>query len=87
MPETGFLNLGHFPHPQRELTVNSRYLQLDGKPWMPVMGEFHYSRTPASEWAAELAKLRAGGVNVVASYVIWNHHEPRRGVWRWDGQR
>lgn len=87
VPETGFLNLGHFSHPQRELTVNSRYLQLDGRPWMPVMGEFHYSRTPASEWAAELAKMRAGGVNVVASYVIWNHHEPRRGVWRWDGQR
>jgi beta-galactosidase len=87
VPETGFLNLGHYPHPQRELRVNSRYLQLDGRPWMPVMGEFHYSRTPASEWATELAKLRAGGVEVVASYVIWNHHEPRQGHWRWDGQR
>lgn len=86
-PETGFLNLGHYPHPARTLSLNSRYLELDGRPWMPVMGEFHYSRYPESEWAAELAKLRAGGVQVVASYVIWNHHEPRQGEWRWDGQR
>lgn len=83
----GFLNLGLYPHPSRSLGVNSRHLSLDGRPWMPVMGEFHYSRCPEGEWAAELAKLRAGGVDIVASYVFWNHHEPRPGQWRWDGQR
>lgn len=87
VPETGFLNLGHHPHPTRALTVNSRYLSLDGRPWMPVMGEFHYSRYPQDEWAGELAKLKAGGVDIVASYVIWNHHEPFQGEWRWDGRR
>lgn len=87
VPETGFLNLGHWPHPERSLTVNSRYLTLDGQPWMPVMGEFHYSRYPESEWAAELAKIKAGGVDIVASYVIWNHHEAVQGEWRWDGRR
>lgn len=87
VPETGFLNLGHYPHPNRTLTVNSRYLALDGAPWMPVMGEFHYSRYPESEWAAELAKIKAGGVDIVASYVIWNHHEAVQGRWRWEGRR
>ena len=86
-PETGFLNLGLYPHPTRSLEVNSRYLVLDGRPWMPVMGEFHYSRYPENEWAGELAKIKAGGVDVVASYVIWNHHEAVQGRWRWDGQR
>jgi beta-galactosidase len=86
-PEAGYLNLGRFQHPSRTLTVNSRHLVLDGQPWLPVMGEFHYSRCPSDEWAAELAKVRAGGVQVVASYVIWNHHEPLEGAWRWDGQR
>lgn len=86
-PETGFLNLGLHQHPARRLQPNSRWLELDGRPWLPVMGEFHYSRCPADEWAAELAKLRAGGVQVVASYVIWNHHEPHEGCFRWDGQR
>ena len=87
VPETGFLNLGHFPHPERTLTVNSRYLELDGKPWMPVMGEFHYSRYPETEWAGELAKIKAGGVDIVASYVIWNHHEAVQGAWNWAGRR
>lgn len=86
-PESGFLNLGRFQHPTRALTVNSRHLALDGQAWLPVMGEFHYSRCPSNEWAEELAKIRAGGVQVVASYVIWNHHEPHEGDWRWDGQR
>ncbi|GCL62707.1 beta-galactosidase [Pseudaquabacterium pictum] len=87
VPDRGFLNLGHHPHPLRTLAIDSQHLSLDGRPWMPVMGEFHYSRCPAGEWATELAKLRAGGVDVVATYVFWNHHEPQPGRWRWDGQR
>ncbi|MFO1338337.1 MAG: beta-galactosidase [Burkholderiaceae bacterium] len=86
-PERGFLNLGRHSHPRRTLAVHSRGLELDGHPWLPIMGEFHYSRCPEAEWALELAKLRAGGVQIVASYVIWNHHEPHEGRWRWDGQR
>lgn len=85
--ERDFLNLGLYPQPGRSLQVNSRYLTLDGQPWMPVMGEFHYSRCPRAEWETELRKLRAGGVQVVASYVIWNHHEPQPGQFRWDDQR
>ncbi len=87
VPETGYLHLGHYPHPTRTFSVNSQHLELDGRPWLPIMGEFHYSRVPCSEWALELAKLRAGGVQVVASYVIWNHHEAHEHDLRWDGQR
>ncbi|MDT7838484.1 beta-galactosidase [Aquabacterium sp. OR-4] len=86
-PERDFLNLGHHGRPGRSLAVHSQGLELDGRPWLPIMGEFHYSRCPADEWPLELAKLRAGGVTVVASYVIWNHHEPQPGQWQWDGQR
>jgi len=28
----------------QEWSVNSRYFTLDGKPYIPVMGEFHFSR-------------------------------------------
>src|SRR5439155_17409384 len=70
--ERDFLRLGE-PTAPRSLTVNSRYLELDGRPWLPIMGELHYSRTPADEWELELRKMRAGGVDIVASYVCWNH--------------
>lgn len=67
--------------------VNSRYLTMDGKPWLPVMGEFHYSRYPESEWESEILKMKAGGVQIISTYVIWIHHEEVEGEFAWTGQR
>lgn len=69
------------------LTLDSRSLLFNGRRWTPVMGEFHYARYPAADWAAELAKLQAGGVDVVATYVFWIHHEETEGTWDWTGDR
>jgi hypothetical protein len=33
----------------RIIGLNERFLTVDGKPWLPVMGEFHYSRVSESE--------------------------------------
>lgn len=71
----------------RTLGVNSRYLTRDGKPWIPVMGEIHYSRLPRDRWDDELAKMKASGVDIVATYVIWIHHEEIEGQFDWSGQR
>ncbi len=65
--------------------ATAHYLLRNGRPWYPVMGEFHYSRYPAAEWETELRKMKAGGVGIVATYVFWIHHEEERGVWRTDG--
>lgn len=67
--------------------ANSQYLTRNGAPWMPVMGEFHYSRTPAAEWEAELRKMKAAGIDIVATYIIWNHHEAKEGDYDWRGKR
>ena len=67
--------------------LNARYLTRDGKPWLPVMGEFHYSRVPESLWEEEILKMKAAGVDIVAAYVIWIHHEEVEGEWDWTGQR
>ena len=69
------------------LTANSQYLTLGGRPWLPVMGEFHFSRYPESDWEDEILKMKAAGVNVIATYVIWIHHEEREGQFDWSGQR
>jgi hypothetical protein len=68
-------------------SANTRYLTLDGRPWFPVMGEFHYARYPAGEWERELLKMKAGGINVVATYVFWIFHEETEGKFDWSGQR
>jgi hypothetical protein len=69
------------------LTLDSRSLLRDGKPWLLISGEFHYARCPEAEWRDELLKIKAGGVSVVASYIFWIHHEEVQGVWDWTGQR
>jgi len=69
------------------LSANSRYITLDGKPWFPVMGEFHYSRYPEADWEKEIQKMKAGGIQIVSTYVFWIHHEEVEGQFDWAGQR
>ncbi|MGK3954473.1 beta-galactosidase [Microbacterium sp. I2] len=67
------------------LEVTSRALVRDGRPWLPVSGELHYSRVPRGRWVERLRLMRAGGISVVSTYVPWIHHEPVRGRARFDG--
>ncbi len=68
-------------------TWNSRTLLRDGKPWIPFMGEFHYSRYPRDEWRTELYKMKACGVNIVSTYAFWLHHEKTENVFDFSGRR
>ncbi len=70
-----------------EVTWDSHSLIMNGKRVCPVMGEIHYSRIPADEWAEEVHKMKEGGVTVIATYVFWNHVEEQEGVFNWSGQR
>lgn len=68
-----------------EISLDSRSLRMDGRPFIPIVGEFHFTRYPCSEWRDELLKMKAGGVEVVSSYVFWIHHEEERGKFDWNG--
>ena len=63
------------------------YLTRNGKPWFPVMGEFHFSRYPEKYWKESLYKIKAGGVEIVSTYVFWLHHEEVEGEYDFSGQR
>lgn len=69
------------------LTVNSRYIAINGKPWLPVSGEFHYARYKREDWERELCKMKACGVDLIATYVFWIHHEEIEGQFDFEGQR
>ena len=86
--ETGHLRLGSNTSPDgHTIGATSRYLTRDGMPWLPVMGEFHFSRYPEAEWENEILKMKAGGVQIVSSYVIWIHHEEVEGEFDWSGRK
>ena len=67
------------------IALTNRYVEVDGRPAIPVSGELHYSRVPRDEWEERLRLMRAGGITVVATYVFWIHHEPERGQRDFDG--
>ena len=79
--------MGEPPTRDGAIALTDRYVTRAGSPWFPVMGEYHFSRDSADGWETELLKMKAGGVTVIATYVIWIVHEERRGELRWDGDR
>ena len=68
-------------------TFDSKSLLKDGKRWFPVMGEIHFSRCPRQFWKESLMKMKAGGVDIVSTYVFWIHHEEIEGEYDWTGNR
>jgi len=67
------------------LGITNRYLTLDGEPFYMLSGEFQFSRYPNALWEREICKMKAAGLNTIASYLFWIHHEAEQGVFRWDG--
>ena len=69
------------------LYVDGTGILLNGEYVLPVMGEIHFSRVPEREWRREVLKMQAGGIDIVACYIFWNHHEAVEGQIDWSGNR
>ncbi len=81
------LEMGDSDSTRERVQLTTRYVTHDGEPWIPVMGEYHFSRDVPENWETELRKMKSGGINVVATYMIWIIHEEIEGEVRWDGHR
>lgn len=67
------------------LEIDATSLIRGGERWFPVMGEYHFSRDVPERWEHELRKMKAGGIDTVATYLIWILHEEIRGERSWTG--
>lgn len=68
------------------LAVAGDRFTLGGKPFQIISGEMHYARIPREYWQARLRMARAMGLNTISTYVFWDLHEPRPGVYDFKGQ-
>lgn len=84
-PALTYLNLGDPGPAGKEIRVNNLYMDVGGVPQLPVMGEIHYNRMDARYWRDALLKMKASGINIVATYCIWNLHEETEGNLSWKG--
>lgn len=72
--------------PPHSFSVHGADFLLDGKPFQIISGELHYPRIPRAYWRDRLLKAKAMGLNTITTYVFWNLHEPRPGVYDFAGQ-
>ncbi len=70
-----------------ELSFTNYYMERNGRPFFGISGEFHFSRMSPSRWEDEIIKIKMGGLNVVATYVFWIHHEEEEGKFDFTGCR
>ncbi|MGB7396064.1 MAG: beta-galactosidase [Pricia sp.] len=69
------------------ISVNNYYLSQNGKPIIPITGEIHFSRYPEVYWEEAIQKMKAGGINMIATYVFWIMHEEDEGQFNFSGNR
>lgn len=81
------LRLGGTSPQGDKISFTNYYMELNGKPYFAICGEFHYSRYPEADWETEIRKMKLSGINVVATYIFWNHHEELEGEFQWTGNR
>ena len=84
-PPINYLQMGNAGPVGKEIRVNNLYMEEGGIPQLPVMGEIHYSRMDSRYWRDALLKMKASGVDIVATYCLWSLHEEFEGELSWEG--
>lgn len=81
----GHLKMGGSNPGGETIDANSLYFTRNGKPWIGVMGEYHFSRDKRENWHTELCKMKAGGISIISTYLFWNYHEEEEGCFDFSG--
>lgn len=84
-PSINYLQLGHTGPVGKDIRINNLYIEEGGIPLLPVMGEIHYNRMDSRYWRDALLKMKASGIDIVATYCIWSLHEEFEGELSWEG--
>jgi beta-galactosidase len=63
-----------------DFTIGESDFLVDGAPFRILSGALHYFRVHPQSWADRIEKARLMGLNTIETYVPWNAHSPRPGV-------
>ena len=67
------------------LKINESGLYLNDKPFYLASGDMHYFRFFKDGWKGRLQLMKDFGLTAVQTYVPWNMHEPKPGVYNFEG--
>ncbi|KAJ6352714.1 hypothetical protein OIU76_001859 [Salix suchowensis] len=68
------------------VTYDGRSLIIDGQHKILFSGSIHYPRSTPDMWSSLISKAKAGGIDVIQTYVFWNLHEPQQGQFYFSGR-
>src|ERR1035438_9409439 len=71
--------------PKHAFAIDGERFMFDGKPLQIRSGEMHYPRVPREYWHDRMKKMRALGLNTLTTYIFWDLHETRPGVFDFTG--
>jgi hypothetical protein len=60
-------------------TLGTNDFLLDGRPFQIRAGEIHPNRIPKEYWRHRIQMAKAMGLNTIAAYIFWDHHEVAEG--------
>lgn len=84
---SGHIKLGGTSLTGDKISFTNYYMELNGKPFFGICGEFHFSRCDERFWEDEIIKMKMCGINIIATYIFWIHHEEEQGVFEWSGNK
>jgi beta-galactosidase len=64
----------------RSFEIGERDFLLDGRPHRILSGALHYFRVHPGQWRERIRLGRLMGLNTIETYIPWNEHAPRPGV-------
>ncbi|NP_001121284.1 galactosidase beta 1 like L homeolog precursor [Xenopus laevis] len=68
-----------------EIDFEHNCFRKDGQPFHYISGSIHYSRIPQFYWKDRLLKMKMAGLDAIYTYVPWNFHETKPGVYNFSG--
>ncbi len=68
-----------------KLEIGKDSLTLNGEAFYLASGDIQYFRIHSDEWKDRLTKMKAFGLTAVQIYCPWNLHEPKEGVFDFEG--
>jgi beta-galactosidase len=71
------------PGPAASAYINfdNKGFTINGKRTFITSGTVHYPRVPQQNWHDILLKVKRAGFNTVETYIFWNYHEAKEGVY------
>ncbi|XVF88753.1 hypothetical protein PTKIN_Ptkin19aG0076800 [Pterospermum kingtungense] len=66
------------------VSYDSKAIIINGRRRILLSGSIHYPRSTPEMWPDLIAKAKAGGLDVIQTYVFWNGHEPSPGKYYFE---